>query len=105
MDFLVGYIECKTVRIFFAREVKQRSEKRSEAGALRACETLTPHFTVFFFLIFWSLLSVLATRSYSSLASVARKHFMVQFRKANLEDKSLIIFFIGRDEVFAERGI
>ena len=37
------------MRIFLALEVKQRSEKRSEAGALRACETLTSHFTVFLF--------------------------------------------------------
>ena len=38
-----------SAHFFFAREVKQRSEKRSEAGALRACETLTSHFTVFLF--------------------------------------------------------
>ena len=91
---------------FFWREKSNKGLKKGLRLARFARVRLLRHtLPCFFFLIFWSLLSVLATRSYSSLASVARKHFMVQFRKANLEDKSLIIFFIGRDEVFAERGI
>ena len=51
--FLQGTLSAKHCAFFFfARAVKQRSEKRSEAGALRACQTLTPHFTVFFFFFF-----------------------------------------------------
>ena len=53
------------------------------------------------------LVSVLSTRNYYTLASVAWKDIMaVQFGKANhLEKKVLWYFFTGKDELFAERGI
>ena len=58
------------------------------------------------------LLSVLSRRNCFTLASIARKDIMVQFGKESelCEDKNLIIyinniFFTGRDELFAERGV
>ena len=51
------------------------------------------------------LLSGLSTRSFFTMALVARKDNLLQSRESEIsEDNSLLTYFNGRDKLFAGRG-